>query len=255
MFKPVKQLGQNFLLDKNLVRTMVNALDLNDQDEVIEIGPGLGALTIEIAQQLLTKDSKLIAVEIDPRFTDKLKTMFLDRGNIRIIEQDILEFLPQFTSLNNFKLIGSLPYYITSPILYETIKMKELPTLAVLLVQKEVADKVTNTPPDATYISSLVQTFFNVEKLADVDKSKFSPEPKVHGGIIKFTKRDVQLISHEEKRKYEGFLSRAYSNPRKMLNKIFTSVELARANIDGTLRAQNIPYTKWVEYFNILTKN
>lgn len=252
MYKPKKELGQNFLTDSQITKGMLEALELAEGDEVIEIGPGLGALTIEIAKHLLTQQSKLVAVEIDNRFVEKLRSMFLDNFNVTIVEEDILEFLPIYTTIANFKIIGSLPYYITSPILHEIIYMKDLPEIAVLLVQKEVADRIANTPPDSTYLSSFVQTFFEVEKIANVDKSKFSPEPKVHGGVLKLTKREEQLILKDEIEKYEGFLHKGYSNPRKMLNKAFTLEELNKAGIEGNLRAQNMSPKRWVEAFKIL---
>ena len=252
MFKPIKELGQNFLIDSEVVLSMIQALDITEGDEVIEIGPGLGALTIEISKQLLTQESKLIAVEIDPRFVDKLRAMFLENYNTRIIEQDILEFLPAYTTLANFKIIGSLPYYITSPILHSIIYMQQYPEISVLLVQKEVSDRIANNPPDATYISTMIQTFFKVEKIMDVDKSKFSPEPKVDGGIIKLTKKETQLISKDQIRRYEGFLHKGFSKPRKMLNKAFSKQELERINFDASLRPQNISVEQWTAAFKTL---
>ena len=118
-------------------------------------------------------------------------------------------------------------------------------------MQKEVAEKVSAKGNDASYISSFVQTFFNVGYLYTVDKSLFDPEPKVHGGIVKLVRKESGLSSNDIE-KYEGFLHKAFSHPRKMLNKSFTKEELEKVGIDPKLRPQNISPQKWVEMFETL---
>ena len=250
LYAPIKELGQNFLTDSESAFKMVNALDLLQDDVVVEIGPGLGVLTQELANKLMSPKAHIYAVEIDNRFVDKLSNMFLTNDTVEIVEANVLDWLSTFKhpDTRSLKVLGSLPYYITSPILHKIIEMPVQPALCVLLVQKEVAQRICNKAPDATYLSVFTQTFFDVTYLGKVDKSKFSPAPSVDGGIIKLQKKTSSITS-EQLRKYSGFLHKGFSNPRKMLNKVFTKEELAKVNINSSLRAQDIEVDKWVELF------
>lgn len=251
MYEPIKKLGQNFLMDQSLVRVMVGALNIGGGEDIIEIGPGLGALTENIVQSIGDKPSNFFAVEIDERFSKKLEDMYSENLNVKVVNDDILQFLPKFDSQKTVKIIGSLPYYITSPIIHSIIKMKKKADLCVLLVQREVAEKIKSKAPDASYLSSFVQTFYDVEYLGKVEAKKFKPEPEVDGGIIVLKKIHSGLDASETE-KYEGFLHKAYSHPRKMLNKMFTAEELQKGNINPSLRAQNLNSEDWVNFFRIL---
>lgn len=251
MFSPNKKLGQNFLSNKTMAVRMVEAVQLQDGETVIEIGPGLGSLTLELEVRFANSNVQIKAVELDVRFVDKLKNMFGKAKNFEIIEANILDWLPGFNSQGRkFKILGSLPYYITSPILYEILRTKPRPEICVLLVQKEVAEKITAKAPDSTYLSVLIQTFFEIESLGVVDKKDFSPSPEVDGGIIKLTKR--METEDLDVKKYEGFLKKAFANPRKMLNKVFYEDELNRAQINTAARPQDYGWEDWVKFFKIL---
>jgi len=230
---------------------MVDALQVQEGETVIEIGPGLGSLTLELESRFANLDVQIDAVEIDLRFVDKLRNMFAHARNLRIFEANVLDWLPTFHSQGrDFKILGSLPYYITSPIIYEILRMGPRPEVCVLLVQKEVAQKIQAKSPDSTYLSVLVQTFFEVEDLGIVDKTDFSPSPEVDGGIVKLVRREE--TQNLNLRKYEGFLKKAFSNPRKMLNKVFYQDELNRAEINGGLRPQDYNWEGWARFFQIL---
>jgi 16S rRNA (adenine1518-N6/adenine1519-N6)-dimethyltransferase len=251
MFKPIKELGQNFLTDGLIARDMVAALNILSGEVVIEIGPGHGMLTEIVARQIRSTGSELVAVEIDERFVSKLERMFGEDLNIKIINQNILDFLPKYHAEKDFKILGSLPYYITSPIIHKIIKMETRPTTCVLLVQKEVAEKIANQAPDSSYMSSFVQTFYRVEYLFNVPSHMFSPKPEVDGGVIKLTKKETNFGS-EFVEKFEGFLHKAYAHPRKMLNKVFTREELEKGGIKTDLRAQNLNADDWLEFYRLL---
>lgn len=252
MYEPLKELGQNFLSDRSIVSNMVNALEVKAGEDVIEIGPGHGILTDVIAEKVrLLEGAKLYAVELDKRFYDKLHGMYVQDRNIEIVNANILDWIPTFETDRNIKIIGSLPYYITSPIIHQIVKMNKQPEIAVVLIQKEVADKISANAPDASYLSSFVQTFFTVETLFMVSKKKFNPEPQVDGGVLRLTKRDPP-IAQDEAERYEGFLHKAFSHPRKMLNKPFTKEELEKGNIAPNLRPQNLTSDQWAAFYNIL---
>jgi 16S rRNA (adenine1518-N6/adenine1519-N6)-dimethyltransferase len=126
------------------------------------------------------------------------------------------------------------------------------PEKAVLLVQKEVAQKIAATAPDSSYMSVFVQTFYDVIYLETVPRTKFDPAPKVDGGIIKMVHREDPGISAEMVQKYEGFLHKGFSNPRKMLNKVFTKEELQKIGVEANLRPQNLDASQWLEAFKLL---
>ncbi len=230
---------------------MVDALQMQEGETLVEIGPGLGSLTLELESRFANSDVEIEAVEIDLRFVDKLRNMFSHAKNLKIFEANVLDWLPTFHSQGrDFKILGSLPYYITSPIIYEILRMRPRPETCVLLVQKEVAQKILAKSPDSIYLSVLIQTFFETEDLGVVDKTDFSPVPEVDGGIVKLVKRvEAENLGVG---KYEGFLKKAFSNPRKMLNKIFYQDELNRAEINGSLRPQDYNWEDWLKFFTIL---
>jgi 16S rRNA (adenine1518-N6/adenine1519-N6)-dimethyltransferase len=241
-------LGQHFLKNKNEIKKMVEALDAKPGDVIIEIGPGQGAVTRELVELYGGKDIRIVTVEVDSSLVEKLRKTF---PNIEVVEEDILKWLWKFDpEARPIKIIGSLPYYITTPILQEIVRMPARPETCVLLVQKEVADKILQTPPESVPISVLVQTFFEVEGLGHIDKSDFSPEPEVDGGILKLARKDIGL----DVRKYEGFLRKVFANPRKMLNKTFDADELNQAGLDGNMRPQNYGWENWVNAFRMLTQ-
>ena len=253
MFKPHKELGQNFLTDRNVAKDMVEALDIQNGDEIVEIGPGHGVLTGFLAEKASSLGKnvflKIHAVELDARLYQELKTFYSENEKIEVIKDNILDWLPGFSTDKNLKIIGSVPYYITSPIIHKIIKMPAVPQGVVLLVQKEVAEKIKNNAPDSSYMSSFVQTFFDVKYLGKVPSKKFNPEPKVDGGIIKMVKKEDANLDLVFIRKYEGFLHKAYSNPRKMLNKVFKKEELEKGNINPSLRAQNLNAEEWLNFY------
>jgi 16S rRNA A1518/A1519 N6-dimethyltransferase RsmA/KsgA/DIM1 with predicted DNA glycosylase/AP lyase activity len=131
--------------------------------------------------------------------------------------------------------------------------MKVLPEACVFLVQKEVAEKISNKAPDSSYLSSFVQSFFTVEYLGKIEAKKFNPVPEVDGGIIKLVNLHPNVrFDPEFIEKYEGFLHKAYSHPRKMLNKAFSKEDLLKGDIDTNLRAQNLDAGEWLSFFKLL---
>lgn len=252
MIKAKKELGQNFMRDTATVVKMVDALNLQD-DEVLEIGPGLGVFTKEIIKRL--GKGTLNAIEFDFRLISGLRNQFIEQNRVNASQisidySNILDYLPTYKSkTGKYKIFGSLPYYITSPIVHEIIKSEVLPDICVFMVQYEVAKKISDVEPDASYLSSFVQTFFEVSFLGKVDRKHFDPEPGVDGGILKFVKKQQQLIIQQEISSYEKFLHHAYSNPRKMLNKVFPTELLEKAGINPNLRPQNIDVTTWIKLF------
>ncbi len=234
---------------------MVSALDLIPGDTVVEIGSGLGAVTQELADTLFEPDSHIFAVEIDTRFIPKLREMFRSYLNVSVIHADILEWLPAQSFTSDFKVLGSLPFYITSPILHMLTLLEKRPKTSVLLVQKEVGQNISAEVPKGSYLSVFLQTFFEVTYLKTVPKAVFDPVPKVDGALVKLERRESippQLVAQDAVRDYSKFLHRGFSHPRKMLNKVFSKRELATVGISGNLRPQDLSIPLWLDLYSQL---
>ncbi len=242
------------MLSDEISSYMVQSLNLNSTDKVVEIGAGLGAVTQKLSEQLFEHTSHIYAVEIDDRFISKLEEMFRPTLNVTVITGDILQWLPQQDFETSFKVLGSLPYYITSPILHMLVKLPQRPEKSVLLIQKEVAENLVEKAPRASYLSSFLQTFFDVTYLKTVPKDVFTPVPKVDGAIICLDKKPTDEIFADPQvvEKYERFLHKGFSHPRKMLNKPFTKEELSRTGINGNLRPHDLDTSVWVDMFKKL---
>ena len=255
MDKPLakKSLGQNFLIDKTVAQLMVKALDVQKEDAVIEIGSGTGVVTKPLAETCQQQKARLTAVEFDVDLMPILKSNIPENEYVKIVNANILNFLDDFkvAQNTNLKLVGSLPYNITSPLLHRLIKLEPMPETCVFLIQKEVGQKIFATAPDSNYLSVFVQTFYEPKILRIVDKSLFDPIPQVEGAVIKLEKKPAVMATSEISR-YDKFLHHTFSHPRKMLNKIFSKEELEKYKLDGTNRAQNYG---WQEYLSTFLLN
>lgn len=244
-----KELGQNFLTDQTSILKMVNALQAPVKTTIIEIGPGLGVVTKQLIETY--PNSNIVAIEFDKRLINSLKAQF-ESENVKIVDGNILDWLPAYHSTDTYSIIGSLPYYITSPILHAVIYKAVKPQTCVFLVQKEVAQKIASKLDDASYLSTFIKSFYDVEYLGVIPRTLFNPVPQVDGGVLKLTLHADQQISFDQTKRYEGFLHRVFSHPRKMLNKVFTPEELKLANINGSLRPQNLTPADYVRIFREL---
>lgn len=253
MYNANKALGQNFLVHKSVAENMVANLAITAGDQIIEIGSGPGFVTAILLDKTRTLNTQIVALEIDDRFIPKLQELAQGNANLTIVKDDVLKWLPQFTPKSGFKIIGSLPYYITSPILHLAAKHPSKPSRCVFLIQKEVAQKVKHLAPDGSYLSNFIQAFFEVEIVAKVGRHSFKPAPNVDSAVILLTKKETPLIDYAFIEKYEGFLHKAFSNPRKMLNKVFEKTDLEKAGINPSDRPQHVTIEKWAALFTSLT--
>jgi len=193
-FNYSKSYGQNFLTDQNTLKKISSFAELTPEDHVVEVGPGLGALTVFLAQEA----GRVTAVEIDKRLVPALKQVIEGFPHVEIINEDFLKF--DIGAIEHpYKLVGNLPYYITTPIvakLFEPGPNGKLPTppmLSVLMMQKEVAERLISPPGKKAYgaISVLVQYYANIELLANVSREVFVPKPGVDSAVIRLRPKDV----------------------------------------------------------------
>jgi 16S rRNA (adenine1518-N6/adenine1519-N6)-dimethyltransferase len=213
-----KSLGQNFLTDPNIQRRIVAALDPHQEDTVVEIGPGTGALT----RHILGSVKRLIAVELDDALAARLHTELGDRSDFQLVHEDALAL--DFSTLDlpaDYKAIGNIPYNITTPLLFKLLARAHRPRVIVVMVQKEVAHRITATPGNKDYgaLSVGVQTIARAERLFTVARGSFRPVPGVDSAIVRITPIEPAPLSAGEELDVRELTRATFSHRRKQLQK------------------------------------
>ena len=248
----LKSLGQNFLIDEEVLEKIIACSDLNDRDVVVEIGPGLGTLTEELSKRC----RKVVAIEKDEKISQMLEGKF---ENVELINSDILqmnisELVQKHSQNGKFKLISNIPYYITSPIIKMFLENDIQPEMIVLLMQKEVAQRICAKPGKLSMIALGVQTYGDPEIIDLVKNTSFYPCPKVDSAILK-----IGNIKKDHSKEYYQQLFRimkiGFSSKRKKLVNNFSSgfqldkgqseKILLKAGIDTKVRAQELSLDDW----------
>ncbi len=231
--RPKKSLSQNFLINDRAAKRIVDSLDIQKGDKVLEIGAGKGALT----RHLLKKAKKVIAVEIDQRLCQHLQRTFPQKKNLTLIDQDILkiDFARLTRQESRLKVIGNLPYQITSPLLSLLLENSRLIPVSVLMVQKEVAQRICAQPgsKDWSPLSISVQLYSEVKTLFNLKPASFFPPPKVESSVIKivFLKRPKTLISDEGL--FFSVIRAAFGQRRKMIaNSLSANLNLPKRELE-----------------------
>lgn len=240
--KPSKHLGQNFLIDKSVLRKIIETADLSSKDTILEIGPGLGILTIELAK----KAKQVIAVEKDKRMCEILKEVLKDYKNVKIINQDALSYELRVTS---YKLIANLPYYITSPVIRKFLETENPPKETILMVQKEVAQRIVAKPLRMNLLAVAVQFYAKAEIVSYVRKRSFYPQPKVDSAIIKIIPQPIPKINTK---KFFQLVKTGFSSKRKMLKNNLQLEEsiLKKIKINPKTRAENLSIQDWLKLYD-----
>ncbi len=244
MLKAKRELGQNFLTNKDVVQKIIQTADVSEEDTIIEIGAGTGVLTKELARTAKT----VIAVEFDRDLIPVLEKKLKQYKNVEIKNRDILkinfsDLSDTSNKLETIKIIGSIPFQITSPLIHKLIYENRW-KLATLLIQKEVAKKITATPPQANYLSIFVQSFTTTHCIKTVPKTAFSPVPEVDGAIINLEWEPRQIPA--KPKVWSTFLHKGFKHPRKMLRNIFDKSKLEEVNINPRSRPQELTITEWI---------
>ena len=234
-----KRWGQNFITDKNIIDKIISVFNPNKDDVILEIGPGRGALTFP-----LSKISKnLIAVEIDPKLTEKLNQTI--SSNTQIVNCDILKYdLKNFC--NNYKIIGNLPYYITTPIIFKFLKSLYWEKMTIM-VQKEVANRITANPCNKNYgrLSIMIQAYASIKKHFDLSPNLFEPKPKVSSTLISL-KPKYNSIANESL--FYDIVKLAFQKRRKMLkNSLSNYLNNEQIKLYGHLRPETITVDDFIK--------
>jgi len=235
--RPSKRMGQHFLVQRTVLRKVIESSELKKEDIVLEIGAGLGTLTRELAQRV----KKVMAVEKDPKLVEILREVLKDSQNVEIIQQDILKFqVSSFKFQEGYKVISNLPYGIATEVIRKFLESKKPPKLMVLMVQKEVGKRICSKPPVMERLGVLVQALAEVKILEIIKKSSFWPQPKVDSVILKILPNDLNLSSRD-KELFSKIVKAGFSHPRKQLAKNLSGgLNLSRQNVEDWLSQNNI---------------
>ncbi len=263
-----KSLGQNFLTDANVLHKIVDAAELDKQAGVIEIGPGLGALT----EGLASVAGRVVAIELDNRLIPILQEIFADQTNVEIIHDDALKL--DFASLISDKLtdcssvhvVANLPYYVTSPILTKFLEAKLPINNIVVMIQKEVAERITASPNKKTYgsLSVFAQYFSETSIVTNVPSHVFVPRPQVDSTVIKLKMRPEPPVPVENEDFFFQVVRASFAKRRKtLLNSLASSLpfsiekstleeKIRLAGVDPASRAEMLSIESFANLANVL---
>ena len=264
-----KSLGQNFLINNEVVENIVNSSDISKEDMVIEIGPGLGTLT----KYLLEKAGKVLCVELDIKMIKILQDRFSLYDNFELINEDILkvnlnkiiEENKKDGKIKNVKIVANLPYYITTPIIMKLLEEKLDIKSITVMIQKEVADRLIETPggKNTGAITHTVYYYCESEKIMEVPNSSFIPEPEVTSEVIKLNLRDKPAVDIENTKVMFMIIKSAFMQRRKTLlnaltnTKVFLNKEegiqiLKELNLDENVRAEKLSIQEFANIAKII---
>ena len=244
------KLSQNFLNDLGATAIIIEAVNPRTDDNILEIGPGRGAIT----QGLIDNGNCISAIELDENLVDYLKTKYT-RSNLRIKQGDILK-TDLSTYGRNIRLVGNLPYHISSPILFHVSTFSKYVKDAHFMLQREVVQRMVARPGMPSYgrLSVMLQYHWRMEKLFDLSPKSFLPSPKVWSSVLRMIpikNHDIAACDYDY---FKSIVANAFSQRRKMLKsslkKIMDYNDIAAAGINPTLRAENLSVTNFVDLAN-----
>jgi 16S rRNA (adenine1518-N6/adenine1519-N6)-dimethyltransferase len=248
---PRKNLGQHFLIDPMVLERIIAAADLNSTDLVIEIGSGLGVVTSEIAK----KSGRVIGIEIDKELISMSKSILTPLTNIEFIAADILDAnLSEIARGKEYKIIGNLPYYITAPIVEKIVKAEEKPAIAVIMVQKEVAERMTATPGTKKFgsFSIFAQYYAEVTLNSYVSKSSFLPWPNVGSAVVVLKPYKTPKYEVKNEKLFFDIVHAAFQQRRKTLRNSLSEFNLLGIDLDMGRRPETLTIEEFVKLANYL---
>jgi len=253
-----KSLGQNFLVDKEVLAKIIQTAGLTKKDIVLEIGAGLGILT----QELCKKAKRVISIEKDEKLVAILKETCGNFKNLEIINSDVLSIENEKWSIKNYKIVANLPYNIAAPVLRKFLTAVNKPFLMVVMLQQEVAEKIISKPPKTNILALSVQAYGSPTISAYVKKESFWPKPKVDSTILKI--KDIYRRIKIEEKKFFQILHIGFASPRKkLLNNLSAGYQLEKekvkkifrlVHLSENIRAQELSLSQWEELASNLNK-
>ncbi|MFH1087477.1 MAG: 16S rRNA (adenine(1518)-N(6)/adenine(1519)-N(6))-dimethyltransferase RsmA [Chloroflexota bacterium] len=255
--RPRKGLGQNFLVDEQVLSRIVSAAEISAQDVLVEVGPGLGLLTRELAG----KARQVIGIELDPRLAELLRREMADVANLTIVEGDVLDYPPaELLSRHagggtEFKVVGNLPYYVASAVLRHYLEAAVKPSLMVVTVQKEVGQAIAATSAKASLLSLSVQLYARPQVVTIVPPSAFHPPPRVQSIVLRLDTLPAPAVEVSDSEGFFSLVRAGFTSRRKQLRNSLAqglkttpeeTVSLLNAvGIDPRRRAETLTLGEW----------
>ncbi len=252
--KAKKSFGQNWLRDEYVLDEIVRSAEITLEDNILEVGPGLGTLT----QKLVETGANVVAVEADKDLLPRLNNKFQGKSNFELTAGDILKY--DFSKMpSNYKVVANIPYYLTSNLIRNLLEANNPPKVMVLLVQKEVAQRILANPGDMSVLAFSVQYYANPEFVMDVKKELFEPIPKVDSAVIKISRLDRPAFEADIKKLFR-LVKAGFGEKRKMLRNSLagglgvesSDIErlLEKSSLELTARAQELGMKDWQRLYN-----
>ena len=250
------RLGQNFLVDYDVAKRTVAAAQLADTDEVLEIGPGRGALTRILAHRA----ARLVAVELDSELSDALAGRLAEFDNFTVVNRDALDFDPAEFFTDGYKIVANLPYYAATPIIRKFISAEPRPRCMVVMVQKEVAANIAAAPGDMGLLSVMVQIYGAPRILFSAPPRAFRPAPKVTSAVMRIDLYDRPAVPVGDPDSFIEFAAAGFRAPRKQIRNSLqlglgadpepVRAALAAAGIDSRRRPATLCLSEWADLYN-----
>ena len=255
---PKKSLAQNFLTDSRILSRISSAANLDPEDSILEIGPGLGALTKKLAPYV----ERVVAVEIDGRLIPILMDQLAGYENIELVHGDILNVDPAEYFEPTYKVVANVPYYITGAILRHILSSNIKPTIMVLTVQQEVAERMAARPGQMSILSTTVQMYAKVEVLFSIKAGAFWPRPDVDSAVVFLSLYEEPIVQPDDEQAFLRLVKMGFSQKRKQLQKNLRGLGysrqdlmsyLAQVGIDGRRRAETLSVEEWLDIYHALS--
>ena len=226
--RPRKRLGQHFLVDRNILNKVIRTAQVRKEDVVLEVGPGLGGMTLALAREA----KKVIAVEIDPRLATMLKEKVAGHRNVEVMESDILKVdFKDFSETEGhpLKVVANLPYQISTPLLFRFIESREVFSAFTLMLQKEVAERMVAPPGKKDYspLSIFVQLYLDASIRFFIKPSAFFPPPKVESAVVNMVWKDKPMVEAENEDWFKRVVRACFGYRRKTLSNALKHSELS----------------------------
>lgn len=263
-----KGLGQNFLINEEVLNSILDAAGLSEDDTVVEVGPGLGVMT----ERLARRAGRIIAVELDDRLAALLQKNLSSCGNVTIVHNDILQVEPRALLempgkkplLKDYKVVANLPYYITSPVLRHFLEATEKPSQMVVMVQKEVAAEICAAPGKMSLLGIGMQFYGKPEIVSIVPSGCFFPSPEVDSAVVKVIPYTEPPVDVDDEADFFNLVRAGFRAARKQLpNSLVQGLEmekadvltmLDRASIEPQRRAETLSLEDWARLWKVYRK-
>lgn len=233
------RLGQNFLADRRVARRIIQAAGVDPDDQILEIGPGRGALTGYLADRA----DRVVAVELDADLADDLRAKLADRPNVAVIDGDALAFNPRphFADDRPYKIVANLPYYAATPIIRRCVAFVPRPDSLTVMVQREVAESLAAAPGRMTFLTVAVRLYADARVLFAVPPRAFRPAPKVASAVVRIAPRAAPAVPPDAADDFLDFAAAGFRAPRKRIrNSLKHGLNIPAADIDALLKSAGI---------------